>query len=64
MRRRATRRIIFSPVILPVGAARAALDEVTSARLDIGSGPERVVDAEGERVQWTFGLYGNVGHAF
>lgn len=46
------------------GGVRMFLNEVTAARLDIGTGPERVLDADGERTRWTFGIYGNVGHAF
>jgi hypothetical protein len=46
------------------GGVRLFLNEVTSARLDIGTGPERVLDRGGDRIRWTFGIYGNVGHAF
>jgi len=46
------------------GGVRLFVNEVSSARLDIGTGPERILDADGERTRWTFGIYGNVGHAF
>ncbi len=46
------------------GGLRIFWNEVSVSRLDIGTGPERLVDASGERVRWTFGLYGTVGHAF
>ena len=46
------------------GGVRIFWNEVSVSRLDIGTGPERLVDSAGERVRWTLGIYGTVGHAF
>ena len=59
------RRVDGLPVQPSVGGGvRLFVNEVSSARLDIGTGPERVRTDEGIRTRWTFGIYGNVGHAF
>lgn len=39
-------------------------NEVTVARVNIGTAPEQMIDADGLRTRWTFGVYSNVGHAF
>lgn len=46
------------------GGFMTYFNEVTVARLNIGTSPEQLLDADGQRTRWTFGVYSNVGHAF
>lgn len=46
------------------GGLRLHVNEVTVSRLDLGTAPERLLDDDGERIRWTFAVYGTVGQAF
>jgi len=54
------------PPLLPGfgGGVRAVVNEISVVRLDMGTGPEAVLTAEGQQTEWRFRLYATVGHAF
>jgi len=43
---------------------RLIFNEVTVARFDMGTSPERMLTPEGESLRWPLGFYGTVGHSF
>ncbi len=43
---------------------RLVFNEVTVARFDMGTSPERTLTSAGESLRWPLGFYGTVGHAF
>lgn len=43
---------------------RLIFNEVTVARFDMGTSPERMLTPNGETLRWPLGFYGTVGHSF
>ena len=43
---------------------RLVFNEVTIARFDMGTSPERQLTPGGEGIRWPLGFYGTVGHSF
>ena len=46
------------------GGLRIVLNEQTLVRLDVGSGPEQRLDANGQFEHWAWGVYAAVRHLF
>lgn len=43
---------------------RLVFNEVTTARFDMGTSPERQITDAGDGIRWPLGFYGTVGHSF
>lgn len=61
-----TAPLVGGPILQPSfgWGLRLVFNEVTVARFDMGTGPERALTPDGATTRWPLGFYGTVGHSF